>query len=92
MLFSSKSDIIQSINTIDPAYEKLHNPDLYYLWLYGKDLIPGNPNFEYYISTHQLYLLKAFRKNREFTRLMRIYPGLHDLYNSTMDLISKMGY
>lgn len=77
---------------IDHSYEKLHNPDLYYLWLYGKDLIPGNLNFEYYIGTHQLYLLKALRKNREFTRLMNIYQGLHDLYNSTMDLISKMGY
>ena len=84
LLFSSKWDIIRSIRMIDPSKEKLQNPDLYYLWLYGKDLIPGSKDFTYYVNTHQEYLLRSLNDKSFFKDLMSKFPGLRDLYLDAM--------
>ena len=84
LLFSSKWDIIRSIRMIDPSKEKLQNPDLYYLWLYGKDLIPGSKDFTYYVNTHQEYLLRSLNDKPFFKDLMSKFPGLRDLYLDAM--------
>ena len=84
LLFSSKWDIIRSIRMIDPSKEKLQNPDLYYLGLYGKDLIPGSKDFTYYVNTHQEYLLRYLNDNSFFKDLMSKFPGLRDLYLDAM--------
>ena len=69
---------------IDPSKEKLQNPDLYYLWLYGKDLIPGSKDFTYYVNTHQEYLLRSLNDKPFFKDLMSKFPGLRDLYLDAM--------
>lgn len=84
LLFSSKWDIIHTIRMIDPSKEKLQNPDLYYLWLYGKDLIPGSKDFNYYMNTHQEYLLRSLNDKPFFKDLMSKFPGLRDLYLDAM--------
>ena len=84
LLFSSKWDIIHTIRMIDPSKEKLQNPDLYYLWLYGKDLIPGSKDFNYYMNTHQEYLLSSLNDKPFFKDLMSKFPGLRDLYLDAM--------
>ena len=84
LLFSSKWDIIRTIGMIDPSKEKLQNPDLYYLWLYGKDLIPGSKDFNYYVNTHQEYLLRSLNDKPFFKDLMSKFPGLRDLYLDAM--------
>lgn len=84
LLFSSKWDIIHTIRMIDPSKEKLQNPDLYYLWLYGKDLIPGSKDFTYYVNTHQEYLLRSLNNKAFFKDLMSKFPGLRDLYLDAM--------
>ena len=84
LLFSSKWDIIHTIRLIDPSKEKLQNPDLYYLWLYGKDLIPGSKDFTYYVNTHQEYLLRSLNDKPFFKDLMSKFPGLRDLYLDAM--------
>ena len=84
LLFSSKWDIIRTIGMIDPSKEKLQNPDLYYLWLYGKDLIPGSKDFTYYVNTHQEYLLRSLNDKPFFKDLMSKFPGLRDLYLDAM--------
>ena len=84
LLFSSKWDIIHTIQMIDLSKEKLQNPDLYYLWLYGKDLIPGSKDFTYYVNTHQEYLLRSLNDKPFFKDLMSKFPGLRDLYLDAM--------
>lgn len=84
LLFSSKWDIIHTIRLIDPSKEKLQNPDLYYLWLYGKDLIPGSKDFDYYVNTHQEYLFRSLNDKPFFKDLMSKFPGLRDLYLDVM--------
>lgn len=84
LLFSSKWDIIHTIRMIDHSKEKLQNPDLYYLWLYGKDLIPGSKDFTYYVNTHQEYLLRSLNDKPFFKDLMSKFPGLRDLYLDAM--------
>lgn len=84
LLFSSKWNIIHTIGMIDPSKEKLQNPDLYYLWLYGKDLIPGSKDFTYYVNTHQEYLLRSLNDKPFFKDLMSKFPGLRDLYLDAM--------
>lgn len=75
---------IHTIRLIDPSKEKLQNPDLYYLWLYGKDLIPGSKDFDYYVNTHQEYLLRSLNDKPFFKDLMSKFPGLRDLYLDVM--------
>lgn len=84
LLFSSKWDIIHTIRLIDPSKENLQNPYLYYLWLYGKDLIPGSKDFDYYVNTHQEYLLRSLNDKPFFKDLMSKFPGLRDLYLDVM--------
>lgn len=88
MLFSTKEGIISIIRTIIPSKMKMTDPDMYHLWLYGKDLIPGSKDFNYYVGTNQTYLLKALSRNQGFQRSMSLYPGLKDLYNYAMRLIA----
>lgn len=88
MLFSTKDGIISIIQSINPSKVKMTDPDMYHLWLYGKDLIPGSKDFNYYVGTNQTYLLKALSHNQGFQRLMSLYPGLKDLYNYAMRLIA----
>ena len=83
-LFSTKKDIIHTIDSIDPHHAKIHEKDLYLLWYYGKDLIPGNPNFEYLNGTGQLYLLKSYIRSPDFKKLLRNFPGFRDLYSDAL--------
>ena len=84
ILFSTKLDIINIIYSIDPTYEKTHWYDLYLIWYYGREILPGHPNFEYTKGTHQLYLLPTYMKNPTFRRLYEQFPGFRDLYNDTL--------
>lgn len=85
--FSTKENIADIIYSIDPEYEKTHNKELYLIWYYGREILPGHPNFEYTRGTGQLYLIPTFMKNSEFRDLCTLFPGFRDLYMSTMQLI-----
>lgn len=87
--FSTKNDIIRTINSIDPYYAKTYEKDLYLLWYYGRDLIPGNPNYEYLKGTGQLYLLKSFIRNPDMRNLIDWFPGFRDLYFDTIKRIES---
>ncbi len=78
--FSTKENIADIIYSIDPEYEKTHNKELYFIWYYGREILPGHPNFEYTRGTGQ--------KNSEFRDLCNWFPGFRDLYMSTMKLIA----
>ena len=86
-LFSTKDDIIRTINAIDPYYAKTHEKDLYLLWYYGRDLIPGNSNYEYLKGTGQLYLLKSYIRSSNFRKLLIYFPGFRDLYRDALRTI-----
>ena len=84
MLFSTKDGIISIIQSINPSKVKMTDPDMYHLWLYGKDLIPGSKDFTYYVNTHQEYLLRSLNDKSFFNDLMSKFPGLRDLYLDAM--------
>ena len=86
--FSTKENIADIIYSIDPEYEKTHNKELYLIWYYGREILPGHPNFEYMRGTGQLYLIPTFMKNSEFRDLCKWFPGFRDLYMSTMKMIA----
>ena len=44
--FSTINDIVDIVYSIDPVYEKSHWNELYWIWYYGRELIPGHPNHE----------------------------------------------
>lgn len=70
-LFSTKYDIINIIYSIDPTYEKSHWYDLYLIWYYGREILPGHPNFEYTKGTHQLYLFAYLYEESYFQKTVR---------------------
>lgn len=86
--FSTKENIADIIYSIDPEYEKTHNKELYLIWYYGREILPGHPNFEYTRGTEQIYLIPTFMKNSEFRDLCTWFPGFRDLYMLTMQLIA----
>lgn len=86
--FSTKKNIADIIYSIDPEYEKTHNKELYLIWYYGREILPGHPNFEYTRGMGQFYLISAFMKNSEFRNLYTWFPGFRDLYMSTMKMIA----
>lgn len=89
IMFSTKDGIVNTINSIDPEYEKEHNKDLYLLWYYGRDLIQGNSNYEYLKGTGQLYLLKSYNRIPDVRNLMSWFPGFKDLHFDTMKRVES---
>ena len=63
---------------------KSHWYDLYLIWYYDQEILPGHVNFEYTKGTNQLYLIPTYYRNPEFRELCDQFPGFRDLYNDTM--------
>lgn len=82
--FSTKYDITNIIYSIDPDYEKTHNLEIYLIWYYGREILPGHVNFEYTKGTNQLYLIPTYYRNPEFRKLVTQFSGFMDLYNDTL--------
>lgn len=53
---------------------------------YGRDILPGHPNFEYLRGTKQLYLVKTFIRNTEFQEMVTTFPGFCDLYKEALSV------
>lgn len=87
-MFSTINDIIDIVYSIDPVYEKSHWSDLYWIWYYGRELIPGHPNHEYLVGTGQLYLIPTFIKSHKFRELLSWCPGMRDLYKIALNNIN----
>lgn len=82
--FSTKSDIKNIVYSIDPVYEKTHNREIYLIWYYGREILPGHVNFEYTKGTNQMYLIPTYYRNNEFRELCDQFPGFRDLYMDTL--------
>ena len=87
IMFSTKYDIRNIILSIDPEYYKSHWHDVYLIWYYGREILPGHPNFEYTKGTNQLYLIPTYIRNPQFKILCDLFPGFRDLYRDTLKLI-----
>ena len=85
-LFSTKDSIKKIIYSVDPYDAKMHDKLLYRIWFYGRDILPGHPNFEYLRGTKQLYLVKTFIRNTEFQEMVTSFPGFCDLYKEALSV------